>query len=294
MKIPKRLEPLIDEGLIDSVVCQLMSGKEAMVYMVRSGNDFHCAKVYRESNQHHVSHRTSPFGGRRFKNSRRLRVIEKAEYTAYRTHLDQEVWPCKEVEMLCHLGRSGVRVPKFHNFFDGVLLMELITNSEGQVAPRLSDLMPTPKQARHYHKILMKQIVKMLCAGVVHGDLSQYNVLVDSQGPVIIDLPKAVNASDNHHARSLIKRDVDHLTAYFSRFAPELAQSDYATEIWSYYQRGKLPNAVLTGHIKATEDNDSTPVNVSDVLQMINTAIKKEIAWQQHKQSKLANQLLHC
>ncbi len=294
MKIPKRLEPLIEEGLIDSVVCQLMSGKEAMVYMVSCGNDFRCAKVYKGNNPHHVSHRTTSFGGRRFKNSRRLRVIEKAEFTAYRTNLDQETWPSKEVEMLCHLGLFGVRVPKFHNFFDGVLLMELITDSEGQVAPRLCDLLLTPRQARHYHKMLMKQIVKMLCAGVVHGDLSQYNVLVDSQGPVIIDLPKAVNASDNHHARALIKRDVDHLTAYFSRFATELAQSDYATEIWSYYQRGKLPNAVLTGHVKVAEDNDNSPVNVSDVLQMINTAIRKEIAWQQHKQSKLANQLLHC
>ena len=168
--------------------------------------------------------------------------------------------------------------------------MELITDLEGNVAPRLSDLILTPKQARVYHKILIDQIVKMLCAGIVHGDLSQYNVLVDSQGPVIIDLPQAVNAAGNHQARYMIKRDIENLTAYFSRFAPELAQLDYETEIWSFYQRGKLPQAQLTGNVKQQDK----PVNVSNILQIIDAVIKKEAAWQRHKQTKWGNPLSQC
>ena len=175
-------------------------------------------------------------------------------------------------------------------FFSGVLLMELISDSEGNVAPRLSDLILTPKQARAYHKDLIDQIVKMLCAGIVHGDLSQYNVLVGSQGPVIIDLPQAVNAADNHQARHMIKRDIDNLTAYFSRFAPELAQSDYAAEIWSFYQRGKLPQAQLSGNVKQQDK----PVNVNSILQIIDAVIKKEAAWQRHKQTKWGNPLSQC
>jgi RIO kinase 1 len=288
MKIPKRLEPLIEEGLIDSVICQLMSGKEAMIYLVGCGNAIRCAKVYKESNKRNFQQRANYTEGRKVKNSRRARAIEKG--SRYGRIACEEAWQSTEIDMLCRLGMAGIRVPKFYSFFSGVLLMELITDSEGNVAPRLSDLILTPKQARTYHKTLIDQIVKMLCAGIVHGDLSQYNVLVGSQGPVIIDLPQAVNAANNHQARHMIKRDIDNLTAYFSRFAPELAQSDYAVEIWSFYQRGKLPRAQLTGNVKRQDK----PVNVSNILQIIDAVIKKEAAWQRHKQIKWSNPLSQC
>ncbi|MDP1934860.1 MAG: RIO1 family regulatory kinase/ATPase, partial [Nitrosomonas sp.] len=199
MKTPKRLEPLIEEGLIDSVICQLMSGKEAMIYLVSCGDAVRCAKVYKESNKRNFQQRANYTEGRKVKNSRRARAIEKG--SRYGRIASEEAWQSTEIDMLCRLGIAGVRVPKFYSFFSGVLLMELITDSEGNVAPRLSDLILTPKQARMYHKTLIDQIVKMLCAGIVHGDLSQYNVLVSNQGPVIIDLPQAVNAADNHQAR---------------------------------------------------------------------------------------------
>ena len=288
MRTPKRLEPLIEEGLINSVICQLMSGKEAMIYLVDCGDAIRCAKVYKESNKRNFQQRANYTEGRKVKNSRRARAIEKG--SRYGRIACEEAWQSTEIDMLCRLGIAGVRVPKFYSFFSGVLLMELITDSEGNVAPRLSDLILTPKQARTYHKTLIDQIVKMLCAGIVHGDLSQYNVLVGSQGPVIIDLPQAVNAANNHQARHMIKRDIDNLTAYFSRFAPELAQSDYAAEIWSFYQRGKLPRAQLTGNVKRQDK----PVNVSNILQIIDAVIKKESAWQRHKQTKWGNPLSQC
>lgn len=285
---------MIEEGLIDSVICQLMSGKEAMIYRVGCGDTIRCAKVYKESNKRNFQHRANYTEGRKDKNSRRARAIEKG--SRYGRNAREEAWQSTEIDMLCRLGMAGMRVPKFYSFFAGVLVMELITDLEGNVAPRLNDLILTPKQARVYHKILIDQIVKMLCTGIAHGDLSQYNVLVDSQGPVIIDLPQAVNAAGNHQARYMIKRDIDNLTAYFSRFAPELAQLDCATEIWSFYQRGKLPQAQLTGNVKQQDK----PVNVSNILQIIDAVIKKEAAWQRYKQTKWGipyrntNELVNC
>lgn len=288
MKIPVRLEPLVEEGLVDSVICQLMSGKEAMIYMVISRGDIRCAKVYKDSNKRNFHQRSNYTEGRKVKNSRRARAMERGSH--YGRNMREEAWQSTEVEMLCRLERIGIRVPKFYNFFAGVLLMELITDSEGNAAPRLNELMLTPKQARTYHRILLDQIVQMLCVGIVHGDLSPYNVLIDNQGPVIIDLPQAVSATGNHQARIMIKRDIDNLTTYFSRFAPELAHSDYAAEIWSYYQRGQLPQARLTGNVKQQE----RPANVGNVLQVINSALRKEIAWQRHKQTKWNNHFSQC
>lgn len=161
MKTPKRLEPLIEEGLIDSVICQLMSGKEAMIYLVSCGDAVRCAKVYKESNKRNFQQRANYTEGRKVKNSRCARAIEKG--SRYGRIASEEAWQSTEIDMLCRLGIAGVRVPKFYSFFSGVLLMELITDSEGNVAPRLSDLILTPKQARTYHKTLIDQIVKMLC-----------------------------------------------------------------------------------------------------------------------------------
>ncbi|UJP05417.1 MAG: serine protein kinase RIO [Nitrosomonas sp.] len=224
MKIPERLRPLLEEGLIDEVICQLMSGKEAAVYMVRCGGEIRCTKVYKD--------------GCKLRGCRRERLLVRPDYydCGARQGSRQEI----EAGMLCRLAMAGVTVPRFYNLFAGVLLMELITDPLGYVAPQLSSVALTPMQAREYHKILIDQIVCMLGAGIVHGDLSPYNVLIGEQGLVIIDLPQAINADTDYQARYIIKRDIDHLTAYFSRFAPELAQSDYASEIWTYYQRGKL------------------------------------------------------
>ena len=280
MKTPERLESLIEEGLIDKVMHQLMSGKEADIYVVRCGNGFRCAKVYKDSSKRYFQQRFDYLEGRKIRNNRRMRIVEKRNCHTYIAR--KEAWQSIEVEMLCRLAALGIRVPKFYNFFAGVLLMELVTDCEGNPAPRLSDLLLTPKQARTCHKILINQIVQMLCAGIVHGDLSPYNVLMSNRGPVIIDLPRAVSATEDIQARYIIKRDIDNLTAYFSRFAPELAESDYATEIWSYYQRGELPQAHLTGVAKQRND----PIDIRNVLETIQAVIKKEIAWQRHRQSR--------
>lgn len=290
MKTPKRLEPLIEEGLIDRVICQLMSGKEAMIYMVQCGEQIRCAKVYKESNKRNFHQSASYTEGRKVKNSRRIRAIEKG--SRYGRHTKEEAWQHTEVDMLCRLGIAGIRVPKFHNYFAGVLLMELILDEKGNVAPQLSNVVLTPVQARTYHRVLIKQIVQMLCAGIVHGDLSQYNVLLDSQGPVIIDLPQAIHATGSQYVQRMIKRDIDNLTTYFSRFAPELAYVDYAAEIWSLYQCGKLYPAVnLTGYIRQVEK----PINMGNILRIINTVLKKEAAWQRHKQKvRWMNRLSQC
>lgn len=290
MKTPKRLEPLVTEGLIDDVICQLRSGKEAMVYMVRCGDHIRCAKVYKETNKRNFHQSSSYTEGRKIKNSRRARAIEKN--SRFGRNAQEEAWQSTEIDMLCRLGSAGVRVPKFYNFFAGVLLMELITDTEGSVAPRLCDIRLTKKQALTYHAHLIKQIVQMLCIGIIHSDLSEYNVLIDKHGPVIIDLPQAVNAAGNNQARHMVKRDIDNLTTYFSRFAPELSRTDFATEIWWLYHSGQLNGTInLTGQVT---QQSSKPVNVSHVLEIIDAVLKKEAAWQRHKQARWENRFLQC
>jgi len=279
MKIPKRIEALIEEGLADAVICQLMSGKEAMIYVVRCGVNLRCAKVYKESNLRSFHQSVDYTEGRRIKNSRRARAMEKS--SRYGRKAQEDAWQSAEVDALYRLASAGVRVPRPYCFFEGVLLMELITDSNGDVAPKLHDLVLTAEQAREYHRTLIKQVVQMLCAGIIHGDLSQYNVLVGSEGLVIIDLPQAVDAAGNNNARSMLKRDVDNLTAYFSRFAPELLHTDYGSEIWSLYQRGRLyPGIELSGRFECNEK----PADVGSVMRAVHIVLKREAAWQRHKQ----------
>jgi RIO kinase 1 len=229
MKIPKRIEPLVEAGLVDAVMRQLMSGKEAMIYVVRCGEEVRCAKVYKEANLRSFRQSVDYTEGRKVKNTRRARAMEKG--SRYGRKAKEEAWQSTEVDALVRLAAAGVRVPQAYDFVDGVLLMELVTDGEGRPAPRLNDVVLTPEQAREFHGALIREVVRMLCAGVVHGDLSEYNVLVGSEGPVIIDLPQAVDAAGNAHASSMLDRDVGNLTRYFGRFAPELLDTEYAKKI---------------------------------------------------------------
>jgi RIO kinase 1 len=273
MKIPKRIEPLIQDGFIDEVIRQLMSGKEASVYVVRCGEEIRCAKVYKEANKRSFRQSTDYTEGRKVKNSRRARAMEKG--TRYGRKVQEESWQSAEVDALYRLAAVGVRVPKPHHFHEGVLLMDLVTDSNGNAAPRLSELVLTADLAREYHSELIMQVVRMLCAGIIHGDLSEYNVLVDSNGPVIIDLPQAIDAAANNQACKMLLRDVENMAVYFGQFAPELLTTSYGMEIWSLYQGGQLhPDSVLTGHFEHIEKT----IDLQSVLREIDDTLKEEEA----------------
>ena len=271
MKIPKRIQPLVDEGIVDEVLSQLMSGKEATVYTVRCGDQVKCAKVYKEANKRSFKKAVQYQEGRKSKNSRRARAIQKG--SKYGKAQQEEAWQNSEVDALYLLASSGVRVPEPYGCFDGVLIMELITDDEGSVAPRLNDITMDAEQAREDHAVVMVYIMRMLCAGIVHGDLSEFNVLVDEYGPVIIDLPQAVDASSNNNAKSMLIRDVENMTTYYAQYAPDLAQSKYAQEMWALYEDGKLtPETELTGLF--TESTESADVDT--VLEEIKAAFEEE------------------
>lgn len=271
MKIPPRLAPLLEEGLIDSVVRQLMSGKEAMVFVVRQGDETLCAKVYKEAHKRSFRQAVDYTENRKTKNSRQARAMHKG--TRYGRQAQEEAWQNAEVDALYRLAQAGVRVPKPYHFHEGVLLMELVTDETGSAAPRLNDLIFTPEAALRHHQTLMQEIVRMLCAGVIHGDLSEFNILLDATGPVIIDLPQAVDAAGNNHAATMLARDVMNVTHYFGRFAPALRQTEYAQEIWSLYTQGQLqPDTVLSGRYAA----EHQPVDLQDILAVIEDARAEE------------------
>ena len=273
MKAPRRLQPLIEEGLIDTVVRQLMSGKEAMVFVVRCGAETRCAKVYKEATQRSFRQAVDYTENRKVKNSRQARAMAKG--TRYGRQAQEAAWQSAEVDALYRLAAAGVRVPTPYNFHDGVLLMELVTDAHGDAAPRLNDVEFTAEAARLHHATLLAEVVRMLCAGVIHGDLSEFNILLAADGPVVIDLPQAVDAAGNNHAQRMLLRDVANLRDFFGRFAPELLQTDFGPEIWDLYQRGLLhPDTVLTGRFA----RDTAPVNVGHVLREIDDARAEEAA----------------
>ena len=271
MKTPKRLLPLIEDGIIDAVIGQLMSGKEATVYTVRCGNEIRCAKVYKEAMKRSFKKATQYQEGRKVRNTRRARAMEKG--SKYGRKQQEETWQNAEVDALYLLANAGVRVPTPYGCFDGVLLMELVTDESGDVAPRLGDVSMTAEQALEDHAVVMHYVVLMLCAGIVHGDLSEFNVLVDDYGPVIIDLPQAVDASANNHAESMLQRDIENMTHYYGQFAPELLSTQYAEEIWALYQDGALkPGIQLSGQFTA----ETTESDVDGVLEEIKAVLLEE------------------
>lgn len=273
MKAPPRLQALIDEGLIDTVVRQLMSGKEAQVYVVRCGDDTRCAKVYKDATQRSFRQAVDYTENRKTKNSRQARAMAKG--TKFGRQAQEAAWQNAEVDALYRLAAAQVRVPRPYNFMEGVLLMELVVDEHGDAAPRLNDVLFTAEEARRHHGSLLVEVVRMLCAGVVHGDLSEFNILLASDGPVIIDLPQAVDAAGNNHARRMLLRDVANLRDFFGGFAPDLLPTHYGPEIWALYEGGTLhPDTPLTGQF----EQPTGPVALGDVLREIDDARDEEAA----------------
>ena len=271
MKIPKQIQPLVDDGLVDDVMSRLMSGKEADVYVVRCGSEIRCAKVYKDAAKRSFKKAVQYQEGRKVRNSRRGRAMEKG--SKFGRKQQEETWQNAEVDALYLLAGAGVRVPQPYDCLNGVLLMELITDENGEVAPRLNDISMSAEQAREDHLVVMHYVMRMLCAGIVHGDLSEFNVLVDVNGPVIIDLPQAVNAAANNNAQSMLKRDVDNMTRYYSQYAPELIKSQYGKEIWALFENGELqPESELTGHYA----ENTQAADVDGVMLEIKSIIEEE------------------
>lgn len=273
MKIPLRLQPLLEDGLIDDVTRQLMSGKEAMVFVVVCGDEVRCAKVYKEANKRSFRQSVDYTEGRKTKNSRQARAMQKG--SKYGRESQEAAWQSAEVDALYRLADAGVRVPTPYNFYEGVLLMELITGADGNAAPRLNDVQLSETKALEYHAFLIRQVVRMLCAGIVHGDLSEFNILVGSDGPVIIDLPQAVDAAGNNHAKAMLERDVNNLANYFGQFAPQLLKTQFAKEIWALYERGDLKiDTQLSGNFTQT----NKPVDMQGVMREIENVKFQEAA----------------
>lgn len=272
MRIPKRILPLVNDGLVDEVIRPLMSGKEADVFVVRCGAKIRCAKIYKEPEKRGFKQAVQYQEGRKVRNSRRARAMQKG--SKFGRKEQENSWQNTEVDALYKLASAGVRVPAPYGCFDGVLLMELITDSDGHEAPRLNDVSMSTEQAIEDHAIVIQDVVKMLCAGLIHGDLSEFNILVDEEGPVIIDLPQVIDAAANNSAKMFLERDVNRVTDYYSEFAPQLRQSRYAAEIWALYEAGELqPDVELTGQF---EESDEI-ADVDTVMQEIKVAMLEEM-----------------
>lgn len=272
MRVPAGLQELLDEGIIDDVVRQLKSGKEASVYVVRCGAEIRCAKVYKDMAQRSFQKRARYQEGRKVRGSRDARAMGKS--TRYGRKEQESAWKNAEVDALYRLAAAGVRVPRPFGFFGGVLIMEMLTDARGNCAPRLGEVALSACTARDYHRFLIGQVVRMLSAGLIHGDLSQFNVLVDSHGPVIIDLPQAVNAAGNNNAFAMLERDVGNITDALGQFAPELLGTNFAAEMWALFESGELrPDSALSGiHIK-----DDTPADLGQVVLAIEDARREEM-----------------
>jgi RIO kinase 1 len=279
LKTPTALQPLIDDGVIDEVMRSLKSGKEATVYLVRTGIQTRCAKVYRDMRQRSFQRRAQYQEGRKMRGSRETRAMKKN--TRFGRSEQESAWKNAEVDALYRLHAAGVRVPKPYGYFNDVLIMELVTDSGGQPARRLGEIDLSPEQAREYHEFLMRQIVRMLSIGLIHGDLSEFNVLMGSDGPVIIDLPQVVNAAGNNGALAMLERDVNNIRGTLARFAPELLATEFAREIWSIYEQGELTaDRKLTGQFARDEtlaDSESVLLVVNDARE---EAVRRELGRQ--------------
>jgi RIO kinase 1 len=276
MKTPASLQPLIDDGIVDEVIRALKSGKEASVYVVRCGAEIRCAKVYKDMGQRSFQQRAQYQEGRKVRGSRQARAMSRS--TSFGRKEQESAWKNAEVTALYQLAAAGVRVPKPYGYFNDVLVMELVTDAQGESAPRLGDVELIPEQAREFHGFIVQQVVRMLCAGLIHGDLSEYNVLIDAAGPVIIDLPQAVNAAGNNNAFAMLERDVANIRGTLGRFAPELLGTQFAPEMWALFSKGALrPDSKLTGEFVRDEASADLDVVMAAIVDAREEALRRQL-----------------
>jgi len=281
MKTPAGLQPLIDDGIVDEVIRALKSGKEASVYVVRCGAEVRCAKVYKDMGQRSFQKRAQYQEGRKVRGSRQERAMSRS--TRYGRKEQESAWKNAEVSALYQLAAAGVRVPKPFGYFNDVLVMEMVTDAQGEPAPRLGEVELTPEQAREFHGFIVQQIVRMLCAGLIHGDLSEYNVLVDASGPVIIDLPQAVNAAGNNNAFAMLERDVANIRETLGRFASELLRTQFAPEMWELFSQGKLrPDSKLSGVFVRDETSPELDVVMQAIDDAREEALRRQLRLEAH------------
>ena len=257
MRVPESLIPLLDQGIIQEVVRPLMSGKEAQIYLVVSDDQLRVAKVYKTANNRSFHQRAEYTEGRAVRNSRTRRAMGRR--SSFGRSQDEAAWRTAEVEIIYRLHGAGLLVPEPYNYIDGVLLMELITGMDGDPAPRLADVSLDPESARLVFTTLLSQVVGMLCVGVVHGDLSEFNVLLGQYGPVVIDFPQAVDPAHNQNARKLLVRDLDNLQLLLTHSVPGSRRLPYGQELWALYTKDNLtPDTQLTGRYRPPKRKANT------------------------------------
>ncbi len=271
MRLPDSLAALSDEGIIEEVVRPLMSGKEAQVYLVVAGGEERVAKIYKDAQNRSFKNRSEYTEGRRVRNSRDERAMSKR--TRYGRGKDEDAWRSAEVDVIYRLRDAGVRVPEPFHFVDGVLIMELVKDADGDPAPRLAEVELSRDEARSVFEQLLREVVRMLCAGIVHGDLSDFNVLMGADGPVVIDFPQSIDATRNQNAKEILLRDVNNLITFMSPYDPSVRGLRYGQEIWHAYERMELtPDTPLTGRHQVAQ----TKTDTGSVLAEIAAAAREE------------------
>ena len=257
--------PLFDSGIIERVVRPLMSGKEAQVFLVVSQGELRVAKVYKDAHKRTFKNRAEYTEGRKTRNSRDQRAIEKR--SKHGRAQDEDAWKSTEIDMIHRLHAGGVRVPIPHAYSDGVLIMECVVDLDGNPAPRLGDVAFDSEAAQVIYDRVIREVVRMLAVGVVHGDLSDFNVLVAGDEPVIIDFPQSVDTASNTNARRLLIRDVDNLHRFLTGYVPKAPRLPYAEEMWELHEHNALTAETrLTGRYRPTERRTSDDA-VLDLIQ---------------------------
>ena len=265
MRVPDRLEPLLAHGVIEEVLRPLMSGKEAEVFLVVADGEERVAKVYKNAQFRSFQHRAEYTEGRGVRSSREQRAMNKR--SKHGRSKTEDAWRSAEVDAIQLLRGAGVRVPEPFAFTEGVLVMELVKGVDGEPAPRLVDTHFSEEEATEVFHVLLREVVKMLCAGIIHADLSDFNVLMSADGPVIIDFPQAIDPARNQGARKMLVRDVKNLTSFLGRFAPKLRKTEYGPEMWDLYERSDLfPDTELTGKYEGKKGTADVSSLLEDIL----------------------------